>query len=110
MKQYVIDELRPQDFNRLKDYLDRYTNAAGIVGMYWLELENTLLTPVQADHRECSPHVFALKLENTCLTCEFLVRTQKHIRCDCMAYATQDQRNWLIDQMDAILEKLAIRI
>jgi hypothetical protein len=110
MKQYVIDGLRPQDYNRLKDYLDQYTKAAGIVGMYWLVLENTLLTAVQAEHGDCFPHVVALKLENTCLTCEFLVRTIKQIRCDCMAYATQDQRNWLIEQIDAILEKLAIRI
>ncbi|MCA1795876.1 MAG: hypothetical protein ABR534_07480 [Desulfotignum sp.] len=110
MKQYVIDGLRPQDYNRLQDYLDQYTNAAGIVGVYWLELEHTLLTPLQAEHESCFPHVVALKLENTCLTCEFLVRTKKHIRCDCMAYANREQRNWLIDQMDAILEKLAIRI
>ena len=69
-----------------------------------------MLTSVQADHCDCAPHVFALKLEQTLLACELLVRTQKHIKCDCMAYATKDQRNWLIDQIDAMLEKLAIRI
>jgi hypothetical protein len=110
MKQYVIDGLRPQDYNRLKEYLDEYTQAAGIVGIYWLPLEKGILTPVQMDHRDCAPHVFALKLETTYLACELLVRTCKHIRCDCMAYATREQKNWLIDQTDAILEKLAIRI
>lgn len=54
--------------------------------------------------------MFALKLEQNLLACELLVRTQKHIRCDCMAYATEKQRNWLIDQIDAVLEKLAICI
>ncbi|MBG0780251.1 MAG: hypothetical protein H0S81_10050 [Desulfotignum balticum] len=110
MKQYVIDGLRPQDYLRLKEYLDEYTQVAGIVGIYWLPLEKEVLTPVQADHRDCAPHVFALKLEQSSLACELLVRTQKQIRCDCMAYATRDQRNWLIDQTDAILEKLDIRI
>ena len=110
MKQYVIDGLRPQDYNRLKDYLDEHTRAAGVVGIYWLPVEKSVLTPVQADHRACAPHVFALKLEHDLLACELLVRTQKQIRCDCMAYATWDQRNWLIDQTDAILETLAIRI
>jgi hypothetical protein len=110
MKQYVIDGLRPDDYNRLKEYLDEYTRAAGIVGIYWLPLEKEILTPVQADHRDCAPHVFALKLEQTLLACELLVRTQKQIRCDCMAYATKDQRNWLMDQTDAIFEKLGIRI
>lgn len=110
MKQYVIDGLRPDDHDRLKDYLDRYTRAAGIVGIYWLPVDKSVLTPVQTDHRDCAPHVIALKLEPAALTCELLVRTKKHIRCDCMAYATKEQRSWLIDQIDAILEKLAIRI
>jgi hypothetical protein len=110
MKQYVIDGLRPQDHDRLKAYLDDHVQAAGIVGIYWLPLDDSVLTPVQRDHRDCGPHVFALKLEQNCLACELLVRTRKHIRCDCMAYADQDQRNWLMDQTDAILEKLAIRI
>lgn len=110
MKQYVIDGLRPRDHDRLKAYLDEHIQAAGIVGIYWLPLDDSVLTSLQADHRECGPHVFALKLEQNFLACELLVRTRKHIRCDCMAYATEKQRNWLIDQTDAVLEKLDIRI
>lgn len=110
MKQYVIDGLRPEDYLLLKEYLDRHTEIAGIVGIYWLALEKTLLTPLQADHRDCAPHVFALKLEQNALACELLVRTKKNIRCACMAYATKQQRSWLMDQADAVLEKLAIRI
>lgn len=110
MKQYVIDGLRPEDYVLLKEYLDRYTEIAGIVGIYWLALEKALLTPLQADHRDCAPHVVALKLEQTSLSCELLVRTKKNIRCDCMAYATKRQRSWVLDQTDAILEMLAIRI
>ncbi len=110
MKQYVIDGLRPQDHDRLKTYLDENVQAAGIVGIYWLPLDDSVLTQVQLKHRDCGPHVFALKLERNCLACELLVRTRKHIQCDCMAYANQDQRNWLMDQTDAILENLGIRI
>jgi hypothetical protein len=110
MKQYVIDGLRPQDHDRLKAYLDEHVQAAGIVGIYWLPLDESVLTSLQANHRDCGPHVFALKLEQNFLACELLVRTRKHIRCDCMAYATERQRNWLIDQADAVLEKLGIRI
>ncbi|MEX1300396.1 MAG: hypothetical protein AB1Z38_10905 [Desulfotignum sp.] len=110
MKQYVIDGLRPQDHDRLKAYLDEHAQAAGIVGIYWLPIDASVLTPVQTTHRDCAPHVFALKLEKNVLACELLVRTRKHIRCDCMAYATENQRNWLIGMTDAFLEKLAIRI
>lgn len=110
MKQYVIDGLRPEDHVLLKEYLDRHTETAGIVGIYWLALEKALLTPLQADHQDCGPHVVALKLEQTSLTCELLVRTKKTIRCECMAYATKKQRSRLMDQIDAVLEMLAIRI
>jgi hypothetical protein len=110
MKQYVIDGLRPQDHDRLKAYLDEHALAAGIVGIYWLPIDASVLTPVQTNHRDCAPHVFALKLEQNALACELLVRTRKHIRCDCMAYANENQRNWLMDLTDAVLEKLAIRI
>jgi hypothetical protein len=110
MKQYLIDGLRFQDYQKLKTYLDEYLKSSVLGGVYWLELDSALLTPIQKKHEGCYPHVFALTLEETYLACEFLVRTEKKIKCDCMAYATKEQRDWLIDQADAILEKLEIRI
>jgi hypothetical protein len=47
-------------------------------------------------------------LEEKSLSSEFLVRITKQVRCDCMGYATKEQRNWLMDQVDAIFEKLGI--
>jgi hypothetical protein len=44
------------------------------------------------------------------MVCEFLVRSPKRIRCDCIAYATEAQRNWLIDVVDAMLEAVGITI
>jgi hypothetical protein len=36
MKQFVIDELRPVDYGRLKTYLDDHYGCAGIDGIYWI--------------------------------------------------------------------------
>ncbi len=110
MKQYVIDGLRLEDYQKLKAYLDRYLISSPIGGVYWLKLDQDILTPVQKNHANCQPHVFALMLEESYLSIEFLVRVEKKIKCDCMDYATKEQLNWLIDQVDAILEKLDIRI
>lgn len=110
MKQYVIDGLRLEDHQKLKAYLDQYLRSSPIGGVYWLKLDQDILTPVQKSHGDCQPHVFALMLEESYLSCEFLVRIEKKIKCDCMDYATQEQRNRLMDQVDAILEKLDIRI
>ncbi|CCK79807.1 hypothetical protein [Desulfobacula toluolica] len=110
MKQYLIDGLRLADYQKLKSYFDEYLISSPLGGIYWLELDKKLLTPIQKDHEGCHPHVFALELGETSLSCEFLVRIKKNIKCDCMDYATRKQRNWLIDQADAILEQLDICI
>ena len=108
MKQYRIDGLDIQDHRKLKSYLDTHLGAPMLGNIYWLELESQLLNPLQKAHEKCSPHCFALELEETFLSCEFLVRIKKNIRCDCMGYATPDQREWLINTVDAILETLSI--
>lgn len=110
MKQYLIDGLRLTDYQKLKAYLDKYLESSPLGGIYWLELDRELLTPIQKSHEGCHPHVLALILEATYLSCEFLVRIKKNIKCDCMGYATREQRDWIIDQADAIIEKLGICI
>jgi len=110
MKQYVIDGLSLQDYNKLKEYLDKHLEPASLDGIYWLELDRDLLTPLQSTHESCSPHVFAMELEETKLSCELLVRIKTNIKCDCMGYSTKEQRNWLMDQTDAIFERLSICI
>ena len=108
MKQYLIDGLQPGDHKKLKAYLDEHLDLSPLGGIYWLNLDADLLTPLQKAHTGCSPHHFALMLEETSLACEFLVRIKQNIKCDCMGYATSEQRNWLMDQADAILDKLDI--
>ncbi len=110
MKQYIIDGLRLEDYVKLKAYLDEHLESSPLGGIYWLGLDEGVLTDIQKNHSDCYPHVFALMLEETYLSCELLVRIKKNIKCDCMAYATKKQRDWLIDQTEAIFEVLDIRI
>ena len=79
-------------------------------GLYWLPLKEDLLTGMHASHKECKPHYFALELLEDRLSCEFLVRAENSIRCDCIRYASKAQREWLIEFIDTILEKLEINI
>ena len=110
MKQYVIDELNPQDAEALGDYLKRYAQPAGVVGLYWLPIEEGLLSPEQHSHDECKPFAFALELLPDRLVCELLVRTRSRVRCSCITYANRDQREWLIETIDAILIKLGVKV
>ncbi|GBC63041.1 hypothetical protein DENIS_4030 [Desulfonema ishimotonii] len=110
MKQYVIDELRLEDYDTLRTCLDEHFGDSGVGGLYWIPLDADILSEIQAEHTACQPFYFAAELEEDRLSFELLVRTRNHMRCDCMAYATPVQRNWLVEQIDAILEKLNISI
>lgn len=78
--------------------------------VYWIPLEREVLSPTQCEHRECQPHVAAVELEDTRLSMELLVRTRNRIRCSCIAYATERQRNWLIHIVDRMLEQCGISV
>jgi hypothetical protein len=110
MKQYVIDQLRPDDYFRIKAYLDMNLRQSGIPEIYWLILPRDLLDGIQADHAGCQPFYFALELSQTALSCELLVRSLNRVRCDCMGYASPEQRNWLIQTVDDIGSQLEIAI
>ena len=109
MKQYVIDELRPADYEKIRAYLDENLDASSVDGIYWIPLDQDILSNVQAEHIECQPFYFAINLEPTVMACELLVRSKNTIRCDCIGYATEKQRNWFILVVDAIFEKLEIK-
>jgi hypothetical protein len=108
MKQYVIDTLRPEDHRKLKAYLDANYAVAGFEDLYWLPIDGRLYTEIQKSHLDCHPLYFALELFPERLACELLVRTNNRIRCDCIHYATAEQRNWLIAVVDAFFNDLGI--
>ena len=108
MKQYVIDEIRPEDYKEIKAYLESSLGKPELGNLYWLPLIEEVLTPKQALHESCQPLCVALELEPERLACELLVRTRKRVRCDCIGYATEAQRNWIVGSVDAFFEKLGI--
>ena len=109
MKSYVIDDLRFHDYQKIKAYADEHFDSSGVNGIYWIPLDPDVLDETQATHKCCQPFYFAIDLEFNQIACEFLVRTQNRIRCDCMAYATEHQRNWLIRFIDGLFDELEIK-
>lgn len=103
MKQYVIDELRPEDHGKIKAWLDANLERSALGDLYWLALDGDLLGDLQREHASaCGPYVFALELSPARLSCELLVRTRKRVTCPCIGYATDRQFLWLVRQVDAL--------
>ena len=108
MKQYVVDEIRPDDHHKLEQYLDTSYGPAEMGGIYWVPLPAEMLTEIQLAHTDCQPFYFAIELEEDRLALELLVRTKSRIRCDCIGYASGEQRIWIMAVVDAMFEKLDI--
>lgn len=108
MKQYVVDEIRPQDYEKLKGYLDGTFGESGLGGLYWVPVDETVLSEVQKAHTACAPFFIALELSPDRLSGELLVRTRSRVRCDCIHYADARQRDWLVRTVDAIFDQLDI--
>ncbi len=109
MKQYVVDELRPADYKALKTYLDEQYGPSEMDGIYWIPVAADILTDIQSEHLECRPQYFTVDLDGNRLACEFLVRSKNRVRCDCIDYATENQRKWLIGLIDNIFNRLQIK-
>ena len=108
MKQYVIDELRLEDYDKLKAHLEQFFGPADLGGIFWIPVESEYFSETQTSHVDCKPFYFAIELQDGALACELLVRTRERVRCDCIAYATHAQRNWIINTIDDIFVQLDI--
>ena len=86
-----------------------YNNSPDVLDYLWIQLDQNILTEIQMEHTSCQPFYFAVELEPDLITFELLIRTKKRIRCDCMGYATETQRNWLIRLADSIFDTLEIK-
>jgi hypothetical protein len=108
MKQYIIDDFRYSDYTKIKNYMDENYSCSEVGDIYWIPINDNMLSDVQKEHLQCKPFYFLVELNTQVLTLELLVRTKNNIRCSCMAYATEKQRNWGIHCVDTIFEKLKI--
>ena len=109
MKQFIIDELRPADYEKLKKFLDIQYDVSAIEGIYWLPIAPEVLSGIQIKHIDCQPFYFAIDLEPDRIIFELLVRTKSRVKCACIGYATENQCTWLIRQMDDIFAQLEIK-
>lgn len=110
MKQYVIDQLRETDYEKVLEFLNQRADKTGIEGMYWLNLPEQLYSSIQREHTKCRPHYFAVNLDYLRVSFELLIRSRQIIRCNCIRYATAEQRAYILGFADDMFEQLGIQI
>ena len=109
MRQYVVDQLTPDDYRKLRSHFEETYGKPDFETLFWLPIETFSMSEIQQTHIDCQPYFVAVDLQEDQLVCELLVRTKNKMRCDCMGYATELQRNTIIDLIDSLLDELGIR-
>ncbi len=96
--QFTVDKLTKEEVRKLEEVLQRETQPSAVGGLFWVEIPERYLAPVQKAHREsCGPHYFAIEIGEDFISFEFLVRNFNRVRCDCISPATPEQKIFLLD-------------
>jgi len=110
VRQFVIDELRPAEVDRIEEFISRNCEKASLGRLYWLDMPDDLLAPVQYEHREsCAPYSAAIELADRKVIFELLVRSRQKLRCACIGYANQQQRQYILNFADTVIRECGIK-
>jgi hypothetical protein len=110
MKQYVIDQLREIDHEKILEFLRKNAEPSEFDDVFWVALPPALYSDTQREHEQCAPFSFAINLSLNKVDFELLIRSRQVIRCSCIGYARGKQRDYIIDYADRMLEELRIKI
>ena len=108
MKAYVLDEISAEDIANIIRFLKENTAQSTMEQLFWVKFPKDLLSPLQFRHTACQPHAFAVEVGSDWVKMEFLVRSLETMKCDCTAYCTNPQRDYIINFADGMLDQLAI--
>ena len=110
MKQYVIDQLRESDYEKVLEFLKNNADASELGDIFWVMLPVELYSDIQREHKQCHPFCFAVNLSLNQVDFELLIRSRSILRCACISYADRKQMDYIIDYAERMLEDLNIKI
>jgi len=109
MRSYLIDEISPQDMEKISNFLKKNAVSSSLEKVFWIQIPDELLTEIQLQHKDCRPHMCALELGRDWIKLELYVRSLKNMRCTCAAYCTAKQRDFIIAYANKMIEELGVR-
>ncbi|WP_045215825.1 hypothetical protein [Desulfonatronovibrio magnus] len=111
MRSYLVEEINSQDMAKILDSISQKALKRPVEGLYWMMVPQDLLTDEQKAHAgQCGPHYMAVEVGDDWIKLELLVRCEKIIRCDCISYATNEQRETMINFIDQLIRNQDVRV
>ena len=77
MKQYVIDQLRELDHEKILEFLKNNADASEFGDIFWVMLPEELYSDIQKEHKQCHPFCFAVDLSFNQADFELLTRSRQ---------------------------------
>ena len=109
MRSYMLDEISSADMEKIGEFLKQNALESQMESIYWLEIPGELYSRMQADHRDCAPYVFAIEMGPEWIKLELFIRSTGGLRCECQDYCTPEQRDFILNFADKMLEDCAIK-
>ena len=109
MRAYLIDEISRKDMEKIAEFLKKNAIPSSMDKVFWIQIPEQLLTKEQMAHKECMPYMCAVELGKDWIKVEFFVRSSKNIKCTCCRYCTDEQRNFIINYTNNMIEQLGVR-
>ena len=104
MRSYVIDELAGSTVRHLQDRLTDMGGASSVEKLFWLPVDQELLTPIQCEHLpECGPYKMAVELKDESVRLELLVRAAGKLRCECICYLHPAAERTKMNKLDTLI-------
>ena len=109
MQALIWNELIEEEYEKAIAYMEEHCKPSMFKEIYWLEIPENLLTPTQKEHKACQPLVAAFELGELNIKLELLVRTLNSLRCHCTAMASKEQREFLLNFWDKLIETCQLK-
>jgi hypothetical protein len=108
MRSYLIDEISLSDLGKIEQFLRLKTIRSGMEKIFWVFLPPHLLSPKQAQHTQCQPHVFSAELGVDWIKFEFFVRSMNGVGCECQDYCTREQEQFVLQWASELVLDLEV--
>ena len=108
MRAYLIDEIFPPDMEKIKGFLKENAIKSNLEQIFWAKIPEEFLNPIQLEHSQCRPHVFSVELGADWVKAELFVRSKITMQCTCPGYCNKQQRNYVHNFLDGMIEQLHI--
>ena len=109
MRYYVIDEMPELDLEKIKEHLNSKGVRSQMEEIFWIELPHEHMSIDQSEKKESHPYMFSIEVSRKEIRAELFIRTLNSFNCEFQGFAIGEQRGFIMNYMDRMLENLQIQ-